>query len=42
VERSLEEIKSRAPDVERLETRLNALILLVIALLIVTVWLGLR
>ena len=42
IERALEEIHLKTVDAARLETRINALILLVVALLIVTVWLGLR
>ena len=42
MDRSLEEMNVKALDAERLETRVNALILLVILLLVVTIWLGLR
>ena len=42
MERTLGEMNLKALDAERLERRVNALILLVILLLIVTLWLGLR
>lgn len=42
MERSLEEINFKALEAERLEARMNILIALVVALLIATLWFGLR
>ncbi|MCB1020791.1 MAG: hypothetical protein KDC27_12740 [Acidobacteria bacterium] len=42
MESALRELNLQALDAERLENKLNALIVLVIALVVITLWLGLR
>ncbi|MCB1020896.1 MAG: hypothetical protein KDC27_13270 [Acidobacteria bacterium] len=42
MESALREINLQALEAERLENKLNALIVLVIALVVITLWLGLR